>query len=88
MQCVQGKSLAILYTSSPSDYVEEASPDEASLWQMLCMHRERILTQMGYGLSNIDTSELEGIMKGDVLSRISREFCGRSANTINSNLLS
>lgn len=49
---------------------------------------ERILTQMGYGLSNVDTSELEGIMKGDVLSRISREFCGRSANTINSDLLS
>lgn len=54
---------------------------------MLCMHRQRILIQMGYGVSNIDTSELEGIMKGDV-SKISREFCGRSANTINSDLLS
>lgn len=68
--------------------MEVASPDEASLCQMLCMHRQRILIQIGYGVSNIDTSELEGIMKGDVLSRISREFCGRSANTINSDLLS
>lgn len=65
--------------------MEVASPDEASLCQMLCMHRQRILIQMGYGVSNIDTSELEGIMKGDV-SKISREFCGRSANTINSDL--
>lgn len=87
MQC-KGNRGAKLYTSSPGDYVDVASPDEASLWQMLCMHRERILTQMGYGLSNIHTSELEGIMKGDVLSRISREFRGRSANTINSDLLS
>lgn len=68
--------------------MEVASPDEASLCQMLRMHRQRILIQMGYGVSNIDTSELEGIMKGDVLLRISREFCGRSANTINSDLLS
>ena len=29
---------------------------------------------MGYGLSNIDTSELEGIVKGDALSRISKKF--------------
>lgn len=64
MQC-KGNSWAKLYTtSSPNGYVDVASPDEASLWQMLCMHRERILTQMGYGLSNIHTSELEGIMKG------------------------
>lgn len=50
--------------------------------------QERFLAQMGYGLSNIDTSELEGIVKGDALSRISKEVCGRSANTLNSDLLS
>lgn len=45
--------------------------------------QERFLAQMGYGLSNIDTSELEAIVKGDAL-----EACGRSANTLNSDLLS
>lgn len=50
--------------------------------------QKRLLAQVGYGLSNIDTSELESIVKGYALSRISKEVCGRSANTLNSDLLS
>lgn len=53
----------------------------------VCAHRRDSLAQIGYGLSNIDTSELEGIVKGGALTRISKEVCGRSANTLNSDLL-
>lgn len=95
LQCsvLQGNSLSIPYTtSSPGVYMEVAFSGLSSGWSLImvdavCAHRRDSLAQIGYGLSNIDTSELEGIVKGGALTRISKEVCGRSANTLNSDLL-
>jgi len=39
-------------------------------------------------VSNTDTSELQGIVQGEALTGISKEVCSRSANTLNTDLLS